>query len=146
MNPTAISFGGSECERLQIEVLGYEREPVGEFYDDNWLSVRISVVVGGFRGQADAAFLTSDFESFLLQLRPLYESLGGTAEFRTIEGQLRLGLIGDGKGHVAMNAEFADRTGTGNRLIFSLGLDQTQLGEAVRQIEQVISVFPVRRG
>jgi hypothetical protein len=139
-----ISFGGAERERLQIEVVGYERQPVGGYCDNNWLTVRISVSVGGFRGRADASFLTEDFVSFLSQLRPLFETLRGTADFTTIEGQLRMGLVGDGKGHVELEAEVANSAGPSNRLSFRLQLDQTQLGNSIREIESVLSEFPVR--
>lgn len=80
MNSLVISFGGLQRERLQIEVLSHERPLTGEYHDDNWLSVSISVSAGGFQGKTDAAFLTIDFISFLSQARTLYETLGGKAE------------------------------------------------------------------
>jgi len=144
MKPITISFGGSERERLQIEVVGYERQPVGEYYDDNWLNMKISVSVGGFRGEADATFLTAEFVSFLSQLRPLYESLRGGAEFRTMEEQLRLRLDGDGLGHIELKGELLDRAGIGNRLTFTLQVDQTQLGKTILELEKATSEFPVR--
>jgi hypothetical protein len=138
-----ISFGGVERERLRIDVTGYERPCVGDYHDDNWLTVQISVSVGGFHGGTDASFLTGEFVSFLSQLRPLYETLRGTAEFATIEGQLRMRLVGDGKGHIELKGKVADRPGDGNRLSFTLQLDQTQLGNSIREIEAVLAVFPV---
>jgi hypothetical protein len=30
-----FSFGHSEQERIEVEVHGYERAPVGKYYDDN---------------------------------------------------------------------------------------------------------------
>ena len=33
-----FSFGQSERERIEVEVFGYERQPVGEYWDDNWLT------------------------------------------------------------------------------------------------------------
>jgi hypothetical protein len=140
-----ISFGGTERQRLQIDIAGYERPPVGDYYGDNWLTVQISVSVGGFHGGADASFLTGEFVSFLSQLRPLYETLRGTAEFTTIEGQLRMKLAGDAKGHIELDGEVADRAGCGNRLSFTLQLDQTQLGNSIREIEAVLAEFPVRK-
>jgi hypothetical protein len=51
--------------------LRYERSPVGEFHDDNWLTVQVRVCVGGFRGIIDGAFVTGEFLPFLTQLRTL---------------------------------------------------------------------------
>jgi hypothetical protein len=139
-----FSFGQSEHERIEVDVLGYERAPVGEYHDDNWLNVQIRVGVGGFRGTADAAILTGEFAAFLGQLRPLFESLRGTAGFTTLEGQLHLRLAGDGKGHVELVGDVADQPGIGNRLHFTLEFDQSQLGASIRELETVVATFPIR--
>jgi hypothetical protein len=138
------SFGESQHERVEIDVLRYERSPVGEYYDDNWLTVKIQVAAGGFRGTVDAAILTDELTRFLTQLRPVYENLRGTAEFTTLEEQLRLTLSGDGKGHIELIGQLADQPGIGNRLHFTLRFDQSQLAESIRQLAAVTSQFPVR--
>ena len=141
-----FSFGHSEHERIEVDVHGYEGAPVGEYWDDNWLTVEIRVRAGGFRGKAAATIITSELTKFLAELRPLLETLGGSAEFTTMEGQLRLRLIGDSKGHVELRGEAADQAGVGNRLHFTLQFDQSQLGASIRELERVISEFPVRTG
>jgi hypothetical protein len=118
--------------------------PVGEYWDDNWLRAESDVVAGGFRGRATAAFITSELSKFLSELRPLFETLRGKAEFVTIEEQLRLQLVGDDKGHIELTGEVADQPGIGNRLHFSFEFDQSQVGASIRELEQVTSQFPVR--
>ena len=139
-----FSFGQSKHERIEVEVLRYERAPVGEYHDDNWLTVQVRVSIGGFRGTVDGAFITEEFVAFLGQLQPLYESLSGTAEFTTLEGQLHLRLTGDGKGHIELVGEVADQPGIGNRLHFTLHFDQSQLGASIHELERVTSEFPIR--
>jgi hypothetical protein len=139
-----FSFGHPEQERIEMDVFGHERAPVGEYWDDNWLRVEIRVRAGGFRGKASAAIITSELRKFLLELRPLFETLSGTAEFATMEQQLSLRLIGDGKGHIELRGEIADQVGIGNRLHFTLQFDQSQLGASIRELERVTSQFPVR--
>jgi len=139
-----FSFGQSEHERIEVAVLGYERAPVGEYHDDNWLKVEIRVGVGGFHGTVDAAILTDELAAFLRQLRPLFESLRGMAEFTTLEGQLHLRLAGDGKGHIELVGDVADQAGIGNRLHFTLDFDQSQLGASIRELETVVAAFPIR--
>ena len=140
-----ISFGGSDREKVQIEVQGYQYQPTGEYYDDNWLSVQISILAGSFRGKINASFLTADFASFLSQLRLLHETLQGSAEFKTMEEQLYLKLIGDGKGHIELEGELKDRPGVSNQLNFTLQFDQTQLRESISQLEKIVSAFPIRQ-
>jgi hypothetical protein len=142
--PMMFSFGQSENERIEIDVHGYERKPVGEYWDDNWLTVEIRVKAGGFRGKASATIITNELTKFLSELHPLFEMLSGSAGFATMEGQLSLKLVGDGKGHIELLGEVADKAGVGNRLHFSLRFDQSQLGASIRELERVTSAFPVR--
>jgi len=103
-----FSFGQSEEERIEVDVHGYERAPVGEYWDDNWLRVEIRIRVGEFRGKAAATIITSELTKFLSELRPLYETLSGLAEFTMMEEPLSLRLTGDGKGHVELRGEVSD--------------------------------------
>jgi len=139
-----FSFGQSQHERIEVGVLRYEREPVGEYFDDNWLTVLIFVQAGGFKGKTRAAILSGELTQLLKQLRVLYETLAGTAEFTTMEEQLHLLFRGDGKGHIELEGELVDQPGIGNRLHFTLQFDQSQLGASIRELEKVTSEFPVR--
>jgi hypothetical protein len=141
-----FSFGHSEHERIEIDVIRYERSPTGEYWDDNWLVVEVRVNAGGFRGKISATFITTEFVEFLSDLRPLFETLKGEAKFETMEGQLSLQLVGNGNGGIELCGEILDQSGIGNRLNFILRFDQSQLKTAVRELEQVVSQFPVREG
>ncbi|MBL9093510.1 MAG: hypothetical protein JNL96_19995 [Planctomycetaceae bacterium] len=139
-----FSFGHSSQERIEIDVLGYERAPVGEYFDDNWLRCVIRVCAGGFRGEFDAAILTGELVAFLDQLRPLFATLRGSAELTTLEEQLHLLLIGDGKGHIDLDGNVVDAPGSDNRLHFRLQFDQTELGASICEFEKVAKAFPIR--
>ena len=139
-----FSFGHSEQDRIEVEVLGYERAPIGEYWDDNWLTIEIRVRAGGFRGKASATIITSELTTFLSQLRPLHQSLSGMAKFTTMEDQLRLCLEGDGKGHIELRGEVADQSGIGNRLHFTMQFDQSQLRASIHELERVTFEFPIR--
>ena len=80
-----FSIRESENEFIAVDVLGYERAPVGDYDDDNWLRVKIQVAGGGFRGSASAAILTDELAQFTSQLHLLYGKLSGTAKFSTME-------------------------------------------------------------
>lgn len=136
-----FSFGQSQHERIEADVLHYERAPVGEHFDDNWLTVVIFIQAGGFNGKIRAAILTGELTPLLKQLRVLYETLTGTAEFTTMEEQLHLLFRGDGKGHIELEGKLVDQPGIGNRLHFTLQFDQSQLGASIRELEKVTSGF-----
>jgi len=59
-----VAFGGERFERVEIDVRGYERPPTGEYYDDNWLTVQVTVAAGGFEGSFDAVFQAAEFVGF----------------------------------------------------------------------------------
>ena len=141
-----FSFGGETKERLEIDVLGYERAASGEYYDDNWLRAVISASVGGFSGKFNAAFLTSELLGFRDELQTLYNSLRGVARFVTMEEQLFIDLTGNGCGGILLKAIALDAPGNGNRLQFELTLDQTCLLSALEGLNEVIDRFPVRAG
>jgi hypothetical protein len=139
-------FGQSEYERVEVDVFQYERERNGAFYeDDNWIKVQIFVIAGVFQGRVSAVFLTEELFAFASKLRPLYETLEGTAEFKTIEDQLYLKLKGDGKGHISLEGAVIDRPGIGNVLSFKLEFDQSELANSIRELEKVLTAFPIRK-
>lgn len=140
----SVIFGLKQHERLTIAVHGYERPAVGEFYDDNWLRVVVSIHCGAFRGEFDAAFLTSEIDAFRQQASVLYESLKGRAEFQTLEEQLSLSLTGDGLGHIELRGEALDQPGIGNRLSFTVHLDQTELHSSLQSLNAILATYPVR--
>ncbi|MFC1813861.1 hypothetical protein ACFL03_14340 [Thermodesulfobacteriota bacterium] len=139
-----FSIGGIEHEKIEVELVCYEREPTGEYYDDNWVRGNVFISVGGFKGNYGAAFLTDEFSRFLDELQNLYKSLKGTAEFKTIEEQLYIKASGDGKGHISIEGEALDGAGIGNRLNFNLEIHQTDLSSTINQLKKLVKYYPVR--
>lgn len=146
MTPAIFSFSGTQQERVAVAVHGYERRPSGEYYDDNWLNVEVSVEAGAFKGRYSASFLTGELESFRDQLGELVKSLSGSARLETMETQLSLELVGNGRGGIALKGEAWDKPGIGNRLHFGFNLDQTQAAEALRAMDATTKQYPVRKG
>jgi len=139
-----VVFTGDAGEHLRIDVLGYERAPVGEYFDDNWLSVGVAIKAGGFTGSFSASFLTGELEGLHQEAIKLYDSLTGRAEFKTLEEQLGFDLVGDGLGHIRLTGNAQDIAGLGNTLAFTFTFDQTQLRSTVQGLTRVLSAFPMR--
>jgi hypothetical protein len=139
-----VAFGGAEHERLEIVVHGYERQAMGDYYDDNWLTVNVSIQAGSFQGRFQTAFLTAELEAFRDELRRLLETLKGEAVFHTLEEQLTLTLQGDGLGHIQVHGKAIDQAGIGNCLEFGIAIEQTQLQASLRALEAVVKEYPVR--
>ena len=142
----SFHIGGAEHERVEVCIRSYEYAPTGEYHDDNWLAVKVSLSVGAFRGSFQASFLTEEIVLFREGVAALYETLTGIARFIAMENQLFLELSGNGRGNIAIKGEARDQCGVGNRLEFELNIDQTQLAETMKELDAVIERFPVRAG
>ncbi len=89
-------------------------------------------------------FQVVELEKFEAQLSDLYQSPEKTASFETLEGQLSLELCGNRLGAVTLRGVAEDQPGIGNKLHFSLKLDQTQVGSALQQLRDILIRYPVR--
>src|SRR5688572_3782594 len=87
-------------DSIKIEPLGLAHPDATGDWDKNWIQSRVTVKGGAFRGQFNCYLMTTDFELFKRQLKPLYDSLQGQAEFKTLEDQIGIICTGDGLGHI----------------------------------------------
>lgn len=140
----SFAIGTNEREMITVTVVNYERPPIGEFYDDNWLLCEVSVQCGAFRGKFQANFLTSELEKLLQGLGRLHQELHGEYTFESMEGQFVLRVSCGNLGHIHIAGEAMDQAGIGQRLIFRFSLDQTHLSITLRELSDVMQAFPVR--
>ena len=147
MTGTTFSLGESKHERVEVTISSYERRELsGEYYDDNWLAVEVSVAAGGFKGHFRSSFLTAELVTFRDQIAALYKSLKGEAKLATMETQLFLSLTGNGRGGILLKGEASDQPGIGNRLKFGFQLDQTHLAITLGGLDAAIERFAARAG
>lgn len=138
-------IGGAEHERLVVDVRGYSNPHATDIYDGNWLTARVSIDVGGFCGAFDCELRTEDFIALARDAADLHDDLRGVATFKTIEGQLEFRVAGDGLGHFEVAGEVIDRVGDGNRLAWTIHIDQTQLPEISARAASIVRTYPKRR-
>jgi hypothetical protein len=111
---------------------------------DDWFSAQVEVIVGGFRGGFCADFNSWAFSDFQVQLEKLYRTVSGSAVFTSYEGQLELTLTCHTTGHIDVQGEAMDYVGTGNKLSFTLGFDQTYLPQILNELQAALAKFPPR--
>jgi hypothetical protein len=80
----------------------------------------------------------------LAQLENLYKTVSGSAKFTSYEGQLELVLRCDPLGQIQLQGEAMDFVGTGNKLTFYLGLDQSYVPEIISTLQSALKKYPVR--
>jgi hypothetical protein len=88
--------------------------------------------------------MTTDFELFKRELKATYKNLNGTAKFKTLEGQIEINMRGDRLGHFEIECVAMDEPGTGNQLEIRMGFDQTYIPDLLRQLDNIISEYPIQ--
>jgi hypothetical protein len=133
----------SDYLRLEpIELIKYDSEID---WDKNWIKTKISVKSGSFSGQYFADFMTVDFEKLKNDFYRIYDNLKGFVDFVDLERHLELKISGDGIGHFVVHVNASDKPSEGNRLIFELFFDQTQIKELINQLEKITKAYPIVR-
>src|SRR4051812_16899371 len=94
---TTLQFG-SASEHVRITL-------PASYSINGWVEANVEIVVHGFQGNLSPWVEAADFENFASQLRALYESLEGKAEFRPREEQFVLLLTASTLGHIKVSGE-----------------------------------------
>jgi hypothetical protein len=134
-----FAIGDDVHERLTIDVTSGYKDA-----DLQWLVASVAIHNGGFTGAFSTTFLALDVSRFLGEVRQLYATLNGHAQFTTWEKQIEIRLEGNGRGQIAVTGEAMDVAGTGNRLRFRIDTDQTYLPTLISQLETVCATYPPR--
>jgi hypothetical protein len=138
-----IGTEGDFPDNIVVSVLGRAHPQYTDFWDGNWLSVKVAIQAGGFKGNYAADFRNEELARFHAALVRLYAAQEGVAAFETMEGQLSLKLTRDRLGHIAVEGIAQDDAGIGNKLHFHFGIDQTYLPALIAELDEILDKFPV---
>ena len=104
----------------------------------------VEINAGAFQGAYTACLRCDEFLAFRNSLVQLYSTLSGEAGFRSMEDWLTVKITGDGLGHFEVECKARDTFGFDSRLEFSLFLDQTQMPEIIRGLDNILEQFPLK--
>ncbi len=107
-----------------------------------WVDAEAEISVHCFRGTVRIGLLRMDLEVFLTQLRTLYNSLHGCANFSHLDGQFELELQATATGQIKLTGTAWSQATYENKLEFELQLDQTFLEEPIKQLENLLALWP----
>ena len=124
---------GSDSEYVKIVL-------PDSYSTEGWAQTEVEIAVNGFHGSITPWLEAVDFECFTEELRALYETLQGKAEFSPREEQFTLKLVGSTGGHIQLTGEAWSQARYENRLTFELSLDQSYLLAPLRELETVVAL------
>ncbi|TAK62563.1 hypothetical protein [Methylobacter sp.] len=110
------------------------------YSSEGWAQAEVEVAVHCFQGTIRPWVEAVDFELFTAQLRVLYESLQGDAEFSPLEKQIVLKLTGTTGGHIQVTGEAWSQATYENKLTFIIELDQSYLLAPLQELERILSL------
>ncbi|GAB4060898.1 WapI family immunity protein [Uliginosibacterium sediminicola] len=122
---------GTESEYIKIML-------PSSYSTDGWAQASVEIAVNRFRGEINPWMEAVDFELFTKQLRSLYESLRGEAEFTATEQQFNMKLAASTGGHIQITGEAWSLATYENKLSFVLELDQSYLLAPLRVLESLV--------
>ncbi|MFT6395711.1 MAG: hypothetical protein ACJAYU_000453 [Bradymonadia bacterium] len=140
-----VTIGSTGADHLTLTPIWRAYPTATDYWDGNWLRVKLELRAGAFQGKQEALLRTDEFASFRSELGVLHDTLRGEAVFASLEGWAEVRLVGDGKGHVAATIKVRDNAGIANSLHFGEGIsiDQTDLPRLIDALDGVLRTFPV---
>jgi hypothetical protein len=136
-------IGKRDSEYLNVQITGRSHPGSKDYWDGNWVNADIEIDAGSFRGRYGAYLRAEELKEFRDAVARLYSFDSKEAKFETMEEQLSISIAGDSLGHFTAECEAVDQAGIGNRLIFSLEFDQTEIPEMLKGLDDIVREYPV---
>ena len=142
--PIEIRFEGHNGSVLSLAVEGYSHPQSEDYWDGNWVKSRINVAVGGFNGDVRGDLRLDEFQHLLDELKILQKTLDRKVIFTTTELWFEFKIEGDNLGHLEFQGTLWGYWNADNLLQFTFQSDQTYLSNPIKQLETVLSHFPIK--
>jgi hypothetical protein len=137
----AFTFLDTSGNTLTFDKFQYERAYlVGDEYDDNWLSCRITLHAT-IRHSVMASLLTSELKALAVAVRSALEAK--EAEFEPVEPWISLKLSRS-PGIVLVDATLTITLGDGPDISFGYECREAEVRVTLEDIERVIAAIPPR--
>ncbi|PFN98770.1 hypothetical protein COJ85_20600 [Bacillus sp. AFS076308] len=129
--------------RIEIEVICRSHPDYTDYWDGNWITSKISIDIPGYKAQFNADLRTDELSDFANELTLMDKKLKGKAILFNLDGYLELECKINKQGVIFWTVETCYPAGIGAVLKFDFCSDQSYLKGIVREIETILSVFPV---
>jgi hypothetical protein len=132
-----------EDTKIEIEAIGRKYPNTTDYWDINWLVSTINVNIPGYKACFNASLTTYEIRDFYTELTRMETKLKGQAKLNNIDGYLDIECEMNRTGRMMWSAELCYPAGHGALLSFDFESDQSYLGDLIKQLEQLLRVYPV---
>ncbi|KGR76261.1 WapI family immunity protein [Ureibacillus sinduriensis] len=134
---------GDDFEKVEIEVVTRSHPNTTDYWDINWIDSKISVEIPGYVVQFHAALRTDEISDFLQGLKLMYSNLRGKAALNNLDNAIFFECEMDHLGKLKWLGETCYPAGYGALLKFEFSSDQSYLKKLIKELEAILSAFPV---
>lgn len=128
---------------VEIDVLSREYPASTSYWDGNWVQSNVKVEIPGYTANFYASLRTDEIESFLNELRLMYQNLSGTANLRNMDEVIHFECKMNKRGTIHWAGKTCYPAGSGAELHFEFVSDQSYLIELIRELEEIIVIHPI---
>lgn len=101
----------------------------------------VSIASWGYQAQGKVWFSVADVAAFHKQLSACYDALEGVASLTTYEESLKLDVVFDCNGRVAIQGTFRESHNEGNELRFRIQTDQSFIAQSLEELAEVVQHY-----
>lgn len=128
---------------ITVRILTRENPDTKNVYRANWLTCELELDIQPFTGRFKTSFTTQEFFKFWTGLRMMLSSLQGDAVFGSGDEALQVTIRIEKTGRALVTATTRVHAQSKTTVSFSFETDQTHLGETGKELEAVISQYPI---
>lgn len=132
-----------ENTKIEIEVFTQSYPESTDYWDGNWLNATIECEIPGFNAKFDLHIRTDELQDFSDQVKEMARKKAGKAALYNLDGYIEIEAIYEEPGTVNWTAALCYPAGNGASLKFDFSADQTSLNQLIKELDEIISVFPV---
>ncbi|MEK4522425.1 hypothetical protein MKX96_12455 [Psychrobacillus sp. FSL W7-1493] len=132
-----------EKTKVEIDVLTREYPNSSSYWDVNWVISNVKVEIPGYYVNFTASLRTDEIRDFVNELKSMNRYLTGKAILKNLDSFIHFEGEMDKLGHIVWSGETCYPAGSGAVLSFEFVSDQSHLINLIKELENIIYVFPV---
>ncbi|MCM3359791.1 hypothetical protein [Psychrobacillus sp. MER TA 171] len=132
-----------EKTKVEIDVLTREYPNSSSYWDVNWVISNVKVEIPGYYVNFTASLRTDEIRDFVNELKSMNRYLTGKAILKNLDSFIHFEGEMDKLGHIDWSGETCYPAGSGAVLSFEFVSDQSHLINLIKELENIIYVFPV---
>lgn len=134
---------GEDNEKVVLEVLSRSHPNSVDFWDGNWIDANIHVDIPGYTVRFVANLRTEELQAFVDELKIMDNKLKGKAILYNMEEYIQLEGEINHFGQLKWKGETCFPVGDGAVLNFRFTSDQSYLKGIIKELQAILTVFPV---